>query len=89
MAAYHNLHQATATLSPHALLEARLNSKTMLRGLRNIGPTIADRLDTVGLNTVRDLKRIGSVKAFKLIKGRLPRCHDTGLLLSLFFAGCP
>ena len=49
-----------------------LNNKTVLRGLRNIGPTIADRLDTVGLNTVGDLKRNGPAKAFKLIKGASP-----------------
>jgi DNA transformation protein and related proteins len=49
-----------------------LNNKTMLRGLRNIGTTIADRLETIGLNTVGDLKRIGTAKAFKLIKGAYP-----------------
>lgn len=50
-----------------------MNNKTVLRGLRNIGPTIADRLDTIGLNTVGDLKRIGPAKAFKLIKGAYPQ----------------
>jgi hypothetical protein len=34
-----------------------MDNKTMLRGLKNIGPTIADRLETVGLKTVGDLKR--------------------------------
>ena len=45
----------------------------MLRGLRNIGPTIADRLETIGLNTVGDLKRIGPAKAFNLVKNAYPK----------------
>lgn len=45
-----------------------MDNKTMLRGLKNIGPTIADRLKTVGLKTVADLKRIGPAKAFNLVK---------------------
>ena len=44
----------------------------MLRGLKNIGPTIADRLETVGLKTVGDLQRIGPAKAFNLVKGAYP-----------------
>lgn len=49
-----------------------MNNKTLLRGLRNIGPTIADRLDTVGLKTVGDLKRVGFAKAFNLVKDAYP-----------------
>jgi DNA transformation protein and related proteins len=45
-----------------------MDNKTMLRGLRNIGPTIAERLETVGLKTVGDLKRVGPAKAFNLVK---------------------
>lgn len=45
-----------------------MDKRTLLRGLRNIGPTIADRLERVGLKTVGDLKRIGPAKAFNLVK---------------------
>lgn len=67
------LHQTTAILSPYNPLEITLNNKTVLRGLRNIGPTIADRLDTVGLKTVGDLKRVGPAKAFNLVKDAYPK----------------
>ena len=49
-----------------------LNKKTPLRGLRNIGPTIADRLETVGLRTVGDLQRIGPAAAFNRVKSAYP-----------------
>jgi DNA transformation protein len=49
-----------------------MDSKTMLRSLRNIGPTIADRLETVGLKTVGDLRRIGPAKAFNRVKSAYP-----------------
>ena len=57
-----------------------MNNKTILRGLKNIGPTIADRLETVGLRTIGDLKRIGPAKAFNLVKGAysdttIPVCY--------------
>ncbi len=57
-----------------------MDSKILLRSLRNIGPTIADRLETVGLKTVGDLKRIGSATAFNLIKSAysdvtIPVCY--------------
>jgi DNA transformation protein and related proteins len=45
-----------------------MENKTMLRGLRNIGPTIADRLESVGLKTVGDLRKIGPAAAFNLVK---------------------
>lgn len=60
-----------------------LNNKTVLRGLRNIGPTIADRRDTVGLNTVGDLKRNGPAKAFKLIKGAYPDVTTPAVIISI------
>lgn len=57
-----------------------MNDKTMLRGLKNIGPTIADRLETVGLKTLGDLKKIGPAKAFNLVKSAysditIPVCY--------------
>lgn len=57
-----------------------MDNKTMLRGLKNIGPTIADRLETVGLKTVGDLKRIGPAAAFNRVKGAysdvtIPVCY--------------
>lgn len=49
-----------------------MNDKTTLRGLKNIGPTIADRLESVGLKTLGDLKEIGPAKAFNLVKTAYP-----------------
>jgi DNA transformation protein len=45
-----------------------MDNETMLRGLKNIGPTIADRLESVGIKTVGDLKKIGPAKAFNMVK---------------------
>jgi DNA transformation protein len=57
-----------------------MDNKTMLRSLRNIGPTIADRLEAVGLKTVGDLKRVGPAKAFNRVKSKfsgvtIPVCY--------------
>lgn len=57
-----------------------MNDKTMLRGLKNIGPTIADRLESVGLKTAGDLKKIGPAKAFNMVKSAysditIPVCY--------------
>lgn len=41
-----------------------LSNKQALKGLKNIGPTIAARLGEVGISTVGDLRRVGVVKAF-------------------------
>lgn len=49
-----------------------MDDKTRLRGLKNIGPTIADRLASVGLKTVGDLKKIGPAKAFNRVKSAYP-----------------
>jgi TfoX C-terminal domain len=54
-----------------------MDNKTMLRGLRNIGPTIADRLEAVGLRTAGDLKRIGPAALAESTKTRL--CHEAGV----------
>ena len=57
-----------------------MDDKTKLRGLKNIGPTIADRLESVGLDTLGDLKKIGPAKAFNLVKNTysdmtIPVCY--------------
>lgn len=49
-----------------------MDNKTMLRGFKNIGSTIADRLESVGVKTVGDLKRIGPAQAFNLVKNANP-----------------
>ena len=57
-----------------------MDDKTLLRGLKNIGPTIADRLESVGLKTLGDLKQIGPAKAYNLVKSSyaditIPVCY--------------
>lgn len=49
-----------------------MENQSKLRGLKNIGPTIADRLGVVGIKTVADLKRVGPAKAFALVKAAHP-----------------
>ncbi len=39
-----------------------MDDKTLLRGLKNIGLTIADRLESVGLKTLGDLKQMARPK---------------------------
>lgn len=45
---------------------------TLLRGLTNIGPTIAARLEAVGIRTVGDLNRVGVAHAYTLVKANNP-----------------
>ncbi|MFM9885087.1 MAG: TfoX/Sxy family DNA transformation protein, partial [Burkholderiales bacterium] len=40
---------------------------TILKGLTNIGPTIAARLEAVGVRTVGDLRRIGPARVFQRV----------------------
>jgi DNA transformation protein len=49
-----------------------LDSTTRLRGLVNIGPTIADRLEQIGIKTVADLRRVTPAGAYKLVKANSP-----------------
>ena len=49
-----------------------MDDHVKLRGLKNIGPTIADRLESVGLKTVGDLNKIGPAKAFHRVKSAYP-----------------
>jgi DNA transformation protein len=49
------------------------SANTPLNGLTNIGPTIAARLEAVGIKTVGDLRRVGGpAGAFKLVKANNP-----------------
>jgi DNA transformation protein len=43
-----------------------------LNGLTNIGPTIAGRLEQVGIKTVADLKRVTPVGAYQLVRDNNP-----------------
>lgn len=57
-----------------------MDDKTLLRGLKNIGPSIADRLESVGLKTLGDLKKLGPAGAFNLIRNAysestIPVCY--------------
>ncbi len=57
-----------------------MDDKTIFRGLKNIGPTIADRLESVGLKTLADLKKIGPAKVFNRVKNTysditIPVCY--------------
>lgn len=44
-----------------------------LTQLRNIGPTVARRLNEVGIHTRGDLERVGAVTAYCEIKQRNPK----------------
>lgn len=46
-----------------------------LKGLTNIGPTIAARFSEVGIATVGDLRRVGVVKAFQMVRANNPDKH--------------
>jgi DNA transformation protein and related proteins len=43
-----------------------------LTKLKNIGKKIAERLIAIGVCTESDLRRIGSVKAYRLIRAKFP-----------------
>ncbi len=46
-----------------------------LEDLRNIGPTIAKRLQEIGVFTQADLKDLGSANAYKRIQANYPANH--------------
>ena len=46
-------------------------SKALIK-LKNIGPKIASRLNEIGVNSRKDLQRIGAVEAHKQIKRNYP-----------------
>jgi TfoX C-terminal domain len=43
-----------------------------LSGLRNIGPTIEARLREIGVNTRKDLARLGAAEAYGRIRAKHP-----------------
>ena len=43
-----------------------------LQGLRNIGPTIAARLEEVGIHTASDLREVGAATAYLRIRAAYP-----------------
>lgn len=49
-----------------------LKVSTPLRDLTNIGPTIADRLASVGVATVGDLQRVGVARTFLKVRETNP-----------------
>ena len=50
-----------------------------LESLKNLGPTSAERLQAVGIETPTQLEQVGSVKAYKRVKEAYPT--DTSLIL--------
>ncbi len=57
-----------------------LSNDHPLKGLTNIGPTIAARLNEVGVSTVGDLRRVGVVEAFQMVRANnadkhIPVCY--------------
>ncbi len=49
-----------------------MQDSTPLLGLRNIGPTIAARLEAVNIRTVGDLKAIGPAQAYRRVRENNP-----------------
>jgi DNA transformation protein len=47
--------------------------KTQLKGLKNLGPTIIERLHEVEIYTKEDLGRVGSAAAYVHIRARHPK----------------
>lgn len=59
---------------------SQLLDNTPLLGLPNIGPTIAGRLATVGIQTVGDLRAVGVPTAYQQL-----RMHHVGITLTLCY----
>lgn len=49
-----------------------LSDDRPLKGLVNIGPTIATRFMEVGISTVGDLRRVGVAKAYRMVRDNNP-----------------
>ena len=43
-----------------------------LKELKNLGPTIINNLDRIGISTIEDLKAVGAVGVYKEITNRYP-----------------
>ncbi|MDR2172912.1 MAG: TfoX/Sxy family protein [Burkholderiales bacterium] len=52
-----------------------LRNDCPLKGLANIGTTIADRFSEVGISTVGDLRRVGVVQAYQMVRSNNPDKH--------------
>ena len=55
-------------------------SSEELKNAKNIGPKIYERLSSVGIQSLRELKKIGATKAYLKIKKKhpnesIPRCY--------------
>lgn len=46
-----------------------------LKGLPNIGPTIAARFNEVGISTVGDVRRVGVAQAYRMVRDNNPDKH--------------
>ena len=53
-------------------MKANTKSKTGFQGVKNIGPTIAKRLNEIGIYSLAELQRVGASKAFLKIKENYP-----------------
>ena len=52
-----------------------------INDLKNIGKTLAARLNEIGVQTKTDLKKLGSAKAYQKIQANYPKTRFTRLLL--------
>ena len=52
--------------------ETKVDANHEVAQLRNIGPTIARRLNEIGVHTRADLRRIGPVRAYQRIREKHP-----------------
>jgi DNA transformation protein len=56
---------------PHENIRLNMHSNLHLLGQKNIGPTIAKRLQEIGVETIKNLQSIGPAGAYK----KLQRLH--------------
>ncbi|MGH8032979.1 MAG: TfoX/Sxy family protein [Luteimonas sp.] len=49
-----------------------MRNDVLLLGLKNIGPTIAARLEAVGITAVGELRRVGPAGAYNRVKANTP-----------------
>jgi DNA transformation protein len=51
--------------------------------MKNIGPVSRQWLAEVGIYTIRDLRKVGAIHAYKILKDRYPRRVSLNLLWGL------
>ncbi len=49
-----------------------MKAQNRLESLPNIGTTLAERLRSVGVSTVKQLEELGAVEAYKRIQNQIP-----------------